>query len=151
MTIRDSVRIHLEMIQEGLKGSRVACVIGGSMGGMQALEWTLIAGSFVKSAVIIGCGARHTAWQIGISETQRQAIYADPRWLAGDLDDPPLAGLAVARQIAMISYRSAIAYHNKFGREVDNAGQFTVRSYLEYQVFEFFIFMGDTSSHVIQT
>jgi homoserine acetyltransferase len=65
---------------------------------MQALEWCAIASCFapdpqmkargprVKSAVVIGCGARHTAWQIGISETQRQAIYADPKWRKGNVD-----------------------------------------------------------------
>ena len=55
---------------------------------MQALEWAIIGSEkdFVKSAVVIGCGAAHTAWQIGISETQRQAIYADPNWNDGLID-----------------------------------------------------------------
>lgn len=103
---------------------------------MQALEWTILGGDFVSSAVVIGCGARHTAWQIGISETQRQAIYADPKWKDGDFDlsDPPTSGLSVARQIAMISYRSAKSYELKFGREVDpKSGGFQVQSYLHYQ------------------
>jgi len=56
------------------------------IGGMQALEWTLLGASLVKSAVIIGCGARHSAWQIAISSTQRQAIFNDPKWHAGHVD-----------------------------------------------------------------
>jgi homoserine O-acetyltransferase len=69
-------------------------------GGMQALEWAILGGSstanhtdhphngapFVQSAVVIGCGAAHTAWQIAFSETQRQAIYLDPKWNNGDID-----------------------------------------------------------------
>lgn len=86
VTIRDTVRIHMRMVSEYIGASHVACVVGGSMGGMQALEWALLGGSFVKSVVVIGCGASHTAWQIAISETQRQAIYADPKWRGGDID-----------------------------------------------------------------
>jgi homoserine O-acetyltransferase/O-succinyltransferase len=53
---------------------------------MQALEWVLLGGEYVKSAVVIGCGAAHTAWQIAISEAQRAAIYADPKWNDGNVD-----------------------------------------------------------------
>ena len=108
-----------------------------------------------------GCGAAHTAWQIAISECQRQAIYADPKWNNGDVNmkwvvvcvllltvfclliaapilhthsDLPLAGLSVARQIAMVSYRTAKGYHGKFGRAKDASGVFKARSYLAYQV-----------------
>ena len=114
---------------------RVECVVGGSMGGMQALEWGLCGGDFVKKCVVIGCGAAHTAWQIGISESQRQAIFMDPLWRGGRVDpaNPPAAGLSVARQIAMISYRTAKAYELKFGREKDSRGDWEVRKYLQYQ------------------
>jgi homoserine O-acetyltransferase len=106
------------------------------MGGMQALEWALLGGDYVQSAVSIGCGAAHTAWQIATSEAQRQAIYADPKWNKGDVDmsDPPNGGLVVARQIAMLSYRTAKGYHGKFGRSKDETtGMFEARRYLEYQ------------------
>ena len=53
---------------------------------MQALEWSLLGAGFVKAMVAIGCGAQHTAWQIAISEAQRQAIYADPNWNGGCID-----------------------------------------------------------------
>lgn len=135
VTIRDSVALHLEMVQKGLNISRVHAVIGGSMGGMQALEWALLGQTFVRSVVIIGCGAVHTGWQISISEAQRQAIYADPNWNKGNisLETPPLKGLSIARQFAMITYRTANAYHSKFGREKDKTGKWKARSYLEYQ------------------
>ena len=89
----------------------------------------------MRSSVIIGCGAVHTGWQISISEAQRQAIYADPNWNNGSIDpkNPPRKGLSVARQFAMITYRTAHAYHSKFGREKDKNGLWQVRSYLQYQ------------------
>lgn len=71
---------------------------------------------FVRSVVPIACGAAHTAWQIAISEVQRQAIYADPKW-----DTEPFyatSGLQVARQMGMITYRTAVGYQDKFGRQV---------------------------------
>mmetsp|Transcript_7736 Transcript_7736/g.10300 ORF Transcript_7736/g.10300 Transcript_7736/m.10300 type:complete len:411 (+) Transcript_7736:76-1308(+) len=135
ITVRDSVGMHLQMVKT-LGVNKIACVIGGSLGGMQALEWMALGGDMVNSAVIIGCGATHTSWQIAVSEAQRQAIYADPRWQGGSYDpsNPPAQGLAVARQIAMVTYRSAEGYHKKFGREVqEEKGIFKVRSYLEYQ------------------
>ena len=97
----------------------------------------------MKKAVIIGCGTEHTAWQIGISEAQRQCIYADPKWNGGNVDmtDPPRRGLGVARQQAMVTYRTAKAYRDKFGREMkkqpDGSTQFEVRGYLEYQGMKF--------------
>jgi len=101
---------------------------------------------FVRSVIPIACGASHTAWQIAISEVQRQAIYADPKWES----DPFKAtkGLEVARQMGMISYRTAHGYNSKFGRDVrndegnksNNYGSNTlwqVKSYLEYQGIKF--------------
>lgn len=143
VTIRDTVGAHIEMVQQGLGVKSIHAVIGGSLGGMQALEWALLGGSFVKKAVIIGCGTEHTAWQIGISEAQRQCIYADPKWNGGNVDmtDPPRRGLGVARQQAMVTYRTAKAYRDKFGREMkkqpDGSTQFEVRGYLEYQGMKF--------------
>jgi homoserine O-acetyltransferase/O-succinyltransferase len=160
-TIRDTVNVHMRMLKEHLGVKSVHCVLGGSLGGMQALEWTIMGGDFIKNAVLIGCGSSHTAWQIAISEAQRQAIYADPKWNDGnvDMEDPPNKGLAVARQMAMIWYRSSTSYAGKFGRkhlpeEKENtvaAGGVTnplgykvprdkvykVQTYLEYQGYKF--------------
>lgn len=71
----------------------------------------------MKSVIPIACGAAHTAWQIAVSEVQRQAIYADPHW---NTDEPEkaTAGLSVARQMGMVSYRTAQAYQDKFGRDL---------------------------------
>ena len=143
VSIRDSVRLHLALVQEGLKIVEVAAVVGGSLGGMQALEWALLAGpEYVQKIIAMCCGPAHTAWQIAISETQRQAIYADPHWHGGQYygKAPPHGGLSVARQIAMFTYRSAAAYTDKFGRAVvadEEAGNgqevyFQAESYLRY-------------------
>jgi len=136
VTVRDSVRLHLEMVKEGIGASGVAAVVGGSLGGMQALEWALLGEDFVRCVVPMACGASHTAWQIGTSEAQRQAIYTDPKWCGGKYDpaDPPTSGLSVARMMAMISYRTPKSFQSKFGRKVNaKKGIFETRSYLEYQ------------------
>jgi len=128
VTIRDTVRLHMSMLREGLGVKGVHCAVGGSLGGMQVLEWLLCgAPDFVHSGFAIGCGAQHTAWQIAISETQRQAILSTP--------EDPARGLAVARMIAMVSYRTQMAYDRKFGRDKqDGKGdKWKVQSYLEYQ------------------
>lgn len=85
VTIRDSVKAHSLMVRDGIKAKEVACAIGGSMGGMQALEWLFEDVSVVpvRHAICIAAGGKHHAWQIGISECQRQAIYADPNWKGG--------------------------------------------------------------------
>lgn len=138
-TVRDSVRLHSQMLQEGIGVNQVACAIGGSLGGMQVLEWLLLGSDFVKSGVPMACGAKHHAWQIAISETQRQAIYSDPLWKDGQYDHskPPHKGLAVARQIAMVSYRTHYAYEQKFGRNLQfdskNEQKFSVEGYLRHQ------------------
>ena len=67
---------HSLMLRDGLGVNAVACVVGGSMGGMQALEWTFVGTVPVRAAVVLSTGGRHTPWQIGMSELQRQAIYA---------------------------------------------------------------------------
>lgn len=140
-TTRDTVALHRRAL-ERIGVRQVACAIGGSMGGMHVLEWsfeTTDGGApFVQSLVPIAVGGRHTAWQIGWSEAQRQAIYADPKWRGGQYppDDPPTQGLATARMMAMVSYRSQPSFDGRFGREVmaDREGTpFAVESYMRYQ------------------
>jgi homoserine O-acetyltransferase len=122
VTIRDSVALHMRLVREHLGVRRVACVVGGSLGGMQTLEWAVLGGDFVGAIIPMCCGAFHHPWQIGISEAQRMAIYADPNWAGGEYLNrggaPPMAGLAVARAAAMITYRSHSGYSRKFGRHV---------------------------------
>ena len=137
-TIRDTARLHRQLVEK-LGVRQVAMVIGGSMGGMLALEWAFF-GNFVRTVVPIAVGGQHSAWCIGWSEAQRQAIYADPRWQDGHYaeEEPPSDGLSTARMIAMISYRAPVEFSVRFGRErmpangTDRA-PFSVESYLRYQ------------------
>jgi len=134
VTIRDIVRLQQQLFDElGITG--IELVIGGSMGGMQALEWS-ITDDRPQSAVLIGMGEKHRPWAIGISHTQRQAIYNDPNWDDGfySKENPPKKGLALARMIAMNSYRHPSDFDNKFGRrKQDGQSQYEVESYLNYQ------------------
>lgn len=110
------------------------------------LKHFLLGSPFVKSVIPIACGASHTAWQIAISEVQRQAIYADPEWESNPFK--ATKGLEVARQMGMISYRTAHGYCKKFGRDLRDNGDnnssrygsnasWQVKSYLEYQGIKF--------------
>lgn len=186
ISVRDTVRLQLLLLQHELRVSSIQCVVGGSFGGMQALEFAVQAGTtvtddvphpeqyftatnydetntddnddgtpppFLRSVLPIACGAQHTAWQIAISEVQRQAIYHDPAWSS---DNPfgATRGLQVARQLGMISYRTPMGYRTKFGRHLqqpsssssassDGAALYgsqapwRVKSYLEYQGVKF--------------
>lgn len=133
ITIRDMVNIqHLVLDQLGVR--RLDLVLGGSMGGMQALEWAVMFPEMVDTIVPIAVGASQSAWAIGLSETQRHAITTDPAYKNGDYspDAPPADGLATARMIAMLTYRSHASFATRFGREADGDG-FTAQAYLRYQ------------------
>lgn len=134
VTIRDMVRLQQQLLDE-LQVTGIETVIGGSMGGMQALEWCIMDGR-PEAAVLIGMGKQHQPWAIGISHTQRQAIYNDPNWGGGFYSDehPPRRGLALARMIAMNSYRHPFDFDRKFARRRQGeTTQFEVESYLNYQ------------------
>jgi len=122
-TVRDTVELHRQLLAH-LGVRQVAFAIGGSMGGMQALEWAFY-GDFVRAIVPIAVGGRHSAWCIGWSEAQREAIFSDPAWQAGEYGESPgpQKGLAVARMIAMISYRSFESFGERFGRERAESGK----------------------------
>jgi len=105
ITVRDIVAVQRALVRHlGIR--RLRLVIGGSFGGMQALEWPLAAPELVDSLAIIATSGRHSPWTIAWSEAQRQAIALDP-----------VRGLAVARMIAMSTYRSHGSYQARFGRE----------------------------------
>ncbi len=134
VTVRDSVRLHKRLLDE-LAITGVELVIGGSLGGMQVLEWAFF-GDFVRRLVPIAASGRHSAWCIGWSAAQRQAIYADPTWRNGwyTADSQPKSGLANARRIAMLTYRSQPSFEQRFGRAKQNGNdRFAVESYLNYQ------------------
>ncbi|MDZ7695143.1 MAG: homoserine O-acetyltransferase [Balneolaceae bacterium] len=135
ITIRDIVRYQQQFLDE-ININGIETVIGGSMGGMQALEFAIM-DDRVRSAVPIAMGKAHSSWQIGISHAQRQAIYADPGWKDGyyEKGEGPEKGLSAARMIAMISYRCQQDFENKFGRELQPGYEdlYKVESYLNYQ------------------
>lgn len=134
ITIRDMVRFQ-QLLLNQLEINGVKTVIGGSLGGMQALEFALM-DSRIQSAVMIAMGKEHSPWAIGISHAQRSAIAADAKWNNGnyEYDDGPSNGLAAARMMAMITYRTPDNYSGKFGRfPQENSELFQVESYLDYQ------------------
>ncbi|HRJ61980.1 MAG TPA: homoserine O-acetyltransferase [Azospirillaceae bacterium] len=143
LTIRDMVRAQKRLV-ESFGIEQLFAVIGGSMGGMQALEWAVSYPESVFAVAPIATAARHSAQNIAFHEVGRQAIMADPDWRRGAyLADGvrPERGLAVARMAAHITYLSEAALHRKFGRNLQDRAapkygfeaEFQVESYLRYQ------------------
>jgi homoserine O-acetyltransferase len=142
ITIRDMVRAQA-MLLDHLGIARLKAVVGGSMGGMQALSWAATFPERVEGCLVIASTARHTAQNIAFHEVGRQAVMADPRWNGGDYygAEPPAAGLAVARMAAHITYLSEAGLTSKFGRKLQARdaktfgfdADFQVESYLRHQ------------------
>jgi homoserine O-acetyltransferase len=143
ITVADMVRSQ-KMLIDHLGIERLFCVIGGSMGGMQVLQWASSFPDNVFCAVPIASAARHSAQNIAFHEVGRQAIVADPDWCGGNYlaeGKRPHRGLAVARMAAHITYLSEQALHRKFGRALQDRtkvtygfdADFQVESYLRYQ------------------
>jgi homoserine O-acetyltransferase/O-succinyltransferase len=145
ITIRDMVRAQARLLDH-LEVDVPLAVIGGSMGGMQVLEWAACYPQRMKAGAVIAASARHSAQNIAFHEVGRQAIMADPRWNKGDYaGDPPAAGLAVARMAAHITYLSEEGLTEKFGRKLQSReavsfgfdADFQVENYLRYQGLRF--------------
>jgi homoserine O-acetyltransferase len=143
VTVRDMVRAQA-MVLDALGIEKLLCVTGGSMGGMQALQWAASYPDRVLGAMPIATAARHTAQNIALHEVGRQAIMADPEWRGGAYQGfgvRPSKGLAVARMEAHITYLSEAALERKFGRGLQDkkalsfafAPDFQVESYLHHQ------------------
>jgi homoserine O-acetyltransferase/O-succinyltransferase len=143
ITVADMVRAQ-KLLIDHLGIEKLFCVLGGSMGGMQVLQWAASYPERVFAAVPIATGARHSAQNIAFHEVGRQAIMADPDWCHGDYlaqGRNPRRGLAVARMAAHITYLSESALHQKFGRNLQDRtrvtygfeADFQVESYLRYQ------------------
>ena len=144
VSIRDMVRTQAAVARD-LGVARWLSVIGGSMGGMQVLEWGIMFPERVRSLVPIATAAAASAQQIAYGSAGRKAIRLDPRWRRGDYYDAdpgqgPSEGLAIARSIAQITYRSDDVFTDRFGREVVEPldgfslwQRFQVERYLEYQ------------------
>jgi homoserine O-acetyltransferase/O-succinyltransferase len=147
ITIADMVRAQKRLIDH-LGIASLFCVIGGSMGGMQVLQWAASFPDAVFAAVPIATAARHSAQNIAFHEVGRQAIMADPDWCQGNYLETgrrPQRGLAVARMAAHITYLSEQALHRKFGRSLQNRqsvtygfdADFQVENYLRHQGISF--------------
>jgi homoserine O-acetyltransferase len=146
ITIADMVRLQ-HMLVKHLGIERLLAVAGGSMGGMQALEWAVMYPDMVASAIPIATTARHSAQQIAFNEVGRQAIMADLNWNNGDYSGgaPPARGLAVARMVGHITFMSDDSMKQKFGRRLrdketfsfDFSVDFEVESYLRYRGSQF--------------
>lgn len=146
ITIADIVRAQRELIVH-LGIEKLLCVAGGSMGGMQTLEWVTLFPDMMQSAMIIASTHRSGAQQIAFDAVGRNAIQADPQFNDGQYHDAeaPANGLAIARMLAHITYLSEEGMHGKFGRQFQDTDQiqydfkneFTVESYLNYQGTQF--------------
>ena len=147
--VRDNVRAQSRLL-DSLGIRKLRLVLGGSIGGMQALDWTILHPERVERALIIGVTPL-SAMGLALNHLQRQAIQHDPEWAGGRYlpQRPPRRGLALARQIAMISYKSAPLFDERFGRNPNRSGEdpwaatasgggltggrFDIAGYLDYQ------------------
>lgn len=145
ITVEDMVKVQKKLID--YLGITKLSVAGGSMGGMQAMEWVIQYPEMVKSAIVIASTSRLSAQGIAFNEVGRNAIVSDPNWNKGDYygSEPPAQGLSIARMIGHITYLSEESMHDKFGRKLQDKQQldftfdvnFQVESYLRYQGMSF--------------
>ena len=147
ITIRDMVHAQRQLL-EHLGVHQLAMAAGGSIGGLQALEWAVTYPDFVRKLAVVAATPAITAQAIAFSEVERQAIMADPLWQGGDYapEQGPTTGLAIARMLAMITYQSEETMELRFGRQparrpdipspsraADMGGRFDVEGYLYHQ------------------
>jgi homoserine O-acetyltransferase len=141
LTVRDQVAAEAALA-DVLDIDRWALVVGGSMGGMRALEWAVTYPDRVGAAVVLAATASATAEQIAWCQPQLLAIRSDPAWKGGDYDRSgpgPVAGLGIARRIAHVTYRSELELAHRFGRSAQadevplgQGGRYAVESYLDH-------------------
>lgn len=142
VTVRDMVRAQAALL-DALGIERLHAVVGGSLGGMQALQWGVTYPERAGAVIAIGASGRFHAQGIAYNEVGRRAIMADPKWQGGDYDSaaPPLDGFAIARMVGMITYQCDEGMTARFGRNAATrpsrhmpfAGKFDVEGYLHYQ------------------
>ena len=147
ITINDMVEAQ-KLLIDYLQIDKLLAVIGGSMGGMQALSWSCLYPEIVKAVIPIATSYRLTTQNIAFNEVGRQAIMADPNWCSGEYIEHkkyPTKGLAVARMAGHITYLSEDTLHKKFGRNLQDKNNlsygfdvdFQIESYLRHQGFTF--------------
>lgn len=145
VTIGDMVRAQVALIDH-LGIDKLFCVAGGSMGGMQVLEWAANHPERVRAAIPLATTARHSPMLIAFSEVGRQAIYADPYWQEGDYyasPHKPDAGLAVARMVGHITYLSEESMHDKFGRRLRQQEKYGYEFQTEFEVESYLTYNGN--------
>ena len=145
ITVRDMVRVQALLLDE-LGIQKLLCVTGGSMGGMQALEWAVRYPQRVASIVPISTTGASSPLSIGFNKIGRRAIMTDPNWKGGDYyqGEPPVNGLAVARMIGHLTFMSDASMRRKFGRRISGregiyafTAQYDVERYLHYNGYTF--------------
>ncbi|EQA37119.1 homoserine O-acetyltransferase [Leptospira inadai serovar Lyme str. 10] len=154
VSIKDMVAAQ-KLLVEQLGVEKLYCVAGGSMGGMQALQWSIAYPESLTNCIILASTAEHSAMQIAFNEVGRQAILSDPNWNNGLYDEnAPRKGLALARMVAHITYLSDEKMREKFGRNPPRGNllnsDFAVGSYLIYQG-ESFVDRFDANSYIYVT
>jgi len=160
ITIRDMIRVQKRLV-DSFGITQLDTVIGGSMGGMQVLQWMVSYPHMMKRAIPIATTAMSSPQQIAFNEVGRQAIFSDPNWNGGnyyDTDEIPRNGLSLARMIAHITYLSDESMYIKFGRDLqdkdeisyDFSTDFQVESYLHHQG-ETFVERFDANSYLYIT
>lgn len=156
VTVRDIVRTQASVLDHlGIK--KLKLVIGASIGGMQALQWAIDFPERVEEAIVIGT-APLGALGLALNHIQREAIRLDPRWNGGDYvaGEGPAGGISIARQIAMLSYKSPELFEHRYGRKLNRNGEdpwkhhnarFDIGGYLDYQG-EKFVARFDANSYL---
>lgn len=133
ITIRDIVAYHHRFLEEfGISAPK--WVIGGSLGGMQALEWAVSYPEDKAHIISMVAPEKTSAQSIGFNYLMRRALWNDPKWNGGDYDpeDPPLEGLATARGIGIMTYQTRASMDRKFGRDLQNE-RWEIENYLDHQ------------------
>jgi homoserine O-acetyltransferase len=140
VSVRDMIHLQYALLKK-LGVNKIHAITGGSLGGMQVMEWAVMYPDMVKSIIPIATSVQHSAWCIGLNHLARQAIVNDPVWEQGHYTIQPFKGLSLARQIGMVSYRADLIFNSRFDRERTDGGPagsgdgntFQVESYLSYQ------------------
>ncbi len=152
VTVRDMVKVQKKLIDYlGIK--KLKTIIGGSLGGMQVLEWPLLFPEIVESIIPIATSAKHSAWAIALNQLAKESIKNDPNWNEGFYSENPTKGLSLARKVAMVSYRSFDSFEEKFSRnkvqitDGIHLNKFEMNNYLDYQG-DKFINRFDANSYI---
>jgi homoserine O-acetyltransferase/O-succinyltransferase len=158
VTVRDQVSVEAALA-DALGIERWAAVVGGSMGGMRALEWAVMFPDRVSRLIVLACGAAATAEQIALCAVQSEAIRLDPAFRGGDYygvagGRGPERGLSLARRIGHVTYRSELELNDRFGRRPQSGedplgtGRYAIESYLDHQA-EKLVRRFDANSYLV--